>query len=271
MWTAEKLSAPCSRVTGMSSTPSASVTATEIGALAARLTGLGTVACAGSQRIDQLRALEELKAAVAAAQVRVTAAFDRVRAAKQRRGARGAGAGGVRGVRGVAGPPRCGAVSAVGGGAGRPRQPVVPAIRAPSRSASLPRLVEDLPATLAALEAGVISEWRASIIVRESSSLTPADRRVLGCRGHRRPGPAGLAGGTRSSPAGSAPSPTAWTPRPPSSGPRGRRRIGGSACDPLPDAMCQLVRAAAGRRWGRGDHLPASKPPLPPARARRPA
>ncbi len=40
-------------------------------------------------------------------------------------------------------------------------------------------LVEDLPATLAALQAGLISETRAAIIVRESSSLTQADRRVL--------------------------------------------------------------------------------------------
>ncbi len=59
----------------MSSTPSAAVTATEIGALATRLTGLGTAAGAACQGIDQLRALEELKAAVAAAQVRVTAAL----------------------------------------------------------------------------------------------------------------------------------------------------------------------------------------------------
>lgn len=40
-------------------------------------------------------------------------------------------------------------------------------------------LVNEMPCTLAALEAGVLSEWRATLIVRESACLTVEDRRRL--------------------------------------------------------------------------------------------
>ena len=40
-------------------------------------------------------------------------------------------------------------------------------------------LVKEMPHTLAALEAGVLSEWRATLIVRESACLTVEDRRRL--------------------------------------------------------------------------------------------
>ncbi|MCV7434268.1 HNH endonuclease signature motif containing protein [Mycolicibacterium bacteremicum] len=40
-------------------------------------------------------------------------------------------------------------------------------------------LVHEMPHTLAALEAGVLSEWRATILVRESACLTADDRRRL--------------------------------------------------------------------------------------------
>ncbi len=61
----------------MAFTPSAAVTATEITALATKLARLGDTdhEVAADVRIDQLRALEELKASVAAAQARVTAAL----------------------------------------------------------------------------------------------------------------------------------------------------------------------------------------------------
>ncbi|CAM4041369.1 DUF222 domain-containing protein [Janibacter anophelis] len=47
-------------------------------------------------------------------------------------------------------------------------------------------LVEDLPHTMAALTAGQISEWRATIVARETACLThedrmEADRRIAGC------------------------------------------------------------------------------------------
>jgi hypothetical protein len=40
-------------------------------------------------------------------------------------------------------------------------------------------LIKEMPHTLAALEAGVLSEWRATLIVRESACLTIEDRRRL--------------------------------------------------------------------------------------------
>ena len=40
-------------------------------------------------------------------------------------------------------------------------------------------LVAEMPQTLAALECGALSEWRATLIVRESACLTVEDRRVL--------------------------------------------------------------------------------------------
>ncbi len=133
-----------------------------------------------AERIDQLRALEELKASAAAAQARVTAAF----AAEEQKQAR-------RRAEAAAG------VSAEAEGfeawqARRERERSRPSVGAqvglarrlsPHQGARqvgiATALVQDLPQTLAALEVGVISEWRASIIVRESSSLTRPDRRLL--------------------------------------------------------------------------------------------
>ncbi|TRW88247.1 HNH endonuclease [Mycolicibacterium sp. 018/SC-01/001] len=40
-------------------------------------------------------------------------------------------------------------------------------------------LVEEMPHTLAALEAGVLTEWRATLIVKQSACLTVEDRRAL--------------------------------------------------------------------------------------------
>ena len=40
-------------------------------------------------------------------------------------------------------------------------------------------LVVEMPHTLAALEAGVLTEWRATLIVRESACLSVEDRRAL--------------------------------------------------------------------------------------------
>ncbi|MBX7454555.1 HNH endonuclease, partial [Mycolicibacterium sp. 3033] len=40
-------------------------------------------------------------------------------------------------------------------------------------------LVEEMPYTLAALESGVLTEWRATLIVKQSACLTVEDRRIL--------------------------------------------------------------------------------------------
>jgi Domain of unknown function (DUF222)/HNH endonuclease len=110
------------------------------------------------ERIDQIRLLEQLKSAVAAAQARVTAAFSRSQRAEQK--ARGA------------------ATKDLGKGVGsqvalaRRDSPVKG-----SRHLGLANaLVLEMPHTLAALEAGVISEWRATLLVRETACLTREDR-----------------------------------------------------------------------------------------------
>nr|WP_263996948.1 hypothetical protein [Mycobacterium yunnanensis] len=43
-------------------------------------------------------------------------------------------------------------------------------------------LVHEMPHTLTALRAGALSEWRATLIVRESAFLTLADRKILDAR-----------------------------------------------------------------------------------------
>ncbi len=133
---------------------------------------------AASERIDQLRALEELKASVAAAQVRVTAAFaaaeqhrsDEEQAARVPAESEGFEAWQAR-RDAQRSRPSVGAQVALA----RRLSPHQGAKQVSIATA----LVEDLPQTLAALTGGLVSEWRASIIVRESSSLTGTDRRLL--------------------------------------------------------------------------------------------
>ncbi len=109
------------------------------------------------ERIDQISELERLKAAAAAAQARIIEAFD----ASQRRAAP----------------------------ALKPTGEVVRSITAQvalARRESPARgqqhvgvalgLVRDLPQTLEALTHGRISEWRATLIVRETATLTREDR-----------------------------------------------------------------------------------------------
>ncbi len=113
-----------------------------------------------AQRIDQLRLLESLKAAAAAAQARVTEAFDRSQRA-----------------------------------AAPPLKPVSEVARSIASQVALARrespargqrhlgvalaLVRDLPETAAALTRGEISEWRATLVVRETATLTREHRRQV--------------------------------------------------------------------------------------------
>jgi hypothetical protein len=111
------------------------------------------------ERIDQLRALERVKAACAAAQARVTTAF----AASQRVAQRAAGV-----------KPRD-----IGKGIGAQ----VALARMDSRFKGgrhlglAEALVQELPHTLAALSRGETSEWRATLVARETACLSPDDRR----------------------------------------------------------------------------------------------
>ncbi len=114
-----------------------------------------------AERIDQLRLLEELKAAAAAAQARVTVAF----AQSQRQAQESAG---------VARSDR---------GRGVGTQVALARRESPYRGGRLvglaEALVNEMPLTLAALERGETSEWRATIVARETACLTRDQRSAV--------------------------------------------------------------------------------------------
>lgn len=151
-----------------------------------------------AERIEQLEALERVKAAAAAAQARVTAAFvheeEQVAAAWRERVRSAADANDFASWREARDEERRHTLSAgvlpSGRGASRreDRVGVVAQIAlarrvSPSRAARLVRaamvLVHDLPATLTAFATGELSEWRAELAVRECEVLDPAHRRLV--------------------------------------------------------------------------------------------
>ncbi|TRW44655.1 HNH endonuclease, partial [Georgenia yuyongxinii] len=109
-----------------------------------------------AERVDQLRVLEELKAAAAGAQARIAVDLDASQVQHQ------ASVG----------------VPAARRGRGIGAQVALARRESPSRGSRLlgfaKALVNEMPHTFAALEAGVISEWRATLLVRESACLTVA-------------------------------------------------------------------------------------------------
>ncbi len=111
-----------------------------------------------AERIDQLRALEQLKAAAAAAQARITVDLDEsVRAAHAARGIPAERQG-----RGVAGQIAL----------ARQESPYKG-----GRHLGLANvLAGEMPHTLAALQRGVISEWRATLLARETLFLSREHR-----------------------------------------------------------------------------------------------
>ena len=136
----------------------------ELAGLALRA-GAGNPGTAGNEEpgalIDQMRALEELKAAASAAQARAAALFDAVTRSAQ-------AAAGMR-------PEQLG--KGVGAQIGLARR------ESPHRGTRLLGLARiltrEMPHTLHALTVGVISEWRATLLVRETACLTLADRRKV--------------------------------------------------------------------------------------------
>ena len=112
-------------------------------------------------RIDLIRALEVLKAAAAAAQARASADLDVSQRAEQ------AAAG----------------IPAAERGRGVAAQVALARRDSPNRGARhlglAKALVGEMPCTLAALAAGRISEWRATILVRETAVLTRVDRKAV--------------------------------------------------------------------------------------------
>src|SRR6201991_4575522 len=114
-----------------------------------------------SALVERIAELERLKAAAAAGQARAAAALDAARRAAD------AAAGGPAARRGRGGASE--------GSLARLDSP------APGDSGLgfAKALVHEMPHTLAALEAGVLTEWRATLIVRESACLDVDDRRAL--------------------------------------------------------------------------------------------
>ncbi len=112
-------------------------------------------------RIAQLRALEDLKAAACAAQARITVDFAASQEAAQA----------------TAGTPRAKA------GAGIGAQIALARRESPHRGGRLlglaRALVVEMPHTLHALQRGLLNEWRATLIVRETACVSRADREAI--------------------------------------------------------------------------------------------
>jgi Domain of unknown function (DUF222) len=111
--------------------------------------------------IEQIAALERVKSAAAAGQARAAAALDERRRADEA----AAGVPSHRRGRGVASEIAL----------ARRDSPT----RGGRHLGFAKALVYEMPHTLAALEDGTLSEWRATLIVRESACLDVEDRRVL--------------------------------------------------------------------------------------------
>src|SRR6478735_3317374 len=111
-------------------------------------------------RITQLELLERLKSAAAAAQAVVTVDFAASQRAEQV----------------AAGVPAARLGAGVGAQVGLARRDSP--FRGGRHLGLAQALVSELPATMAALRAGDISEWRATLVARETACLDPADRRI---------------------------------------------------------------------------------------------
>lgn len=114
-----------------------------------------------SALVERIAELERMKCAAAAGQARLAAALDRARRAAEA----AAGVPAARRGRGVAGEIAL----------ARQDSPA----RGGRHLGFAKALVYEMPHTLAALECGVLSEWRATLIVRESACLDVEDRRRL--------------------------------------------------------------------------------------------
>src|SRR6476469_5672068 len=178
-------------------------------ALVSALSRVGSDDESDQVRVDQLAVLERVKSAVAAAQVRVTAAFvysqEQVAQAWSQRARECSAAGDFDGWRDAREHARAASFdddegSDGGEQGGSPRrlrlrhcrpsgltgvaaQVALARHESPFRGAGHVRLAlaltRQMPHTLAALEAGELSEWRAQIIVRETAVLTSEQRSLV--------------------------------------------------------------------------------------------
>lgn len=136
------------------------VTAADVRRWVAELAGSDCPQDAAAQ-IDLLRNLEELTCAAAGMQARVSAEFDR----NQRAEATAAGVAKERRGRGIAAQV----------GLARRESPHRGTVHLGLAKA----LVEELPCTLAAMRTGKLTEWRATLIARETACLSREDRAVV--------------------------------------------------------------------------------------------
>jgi hypothetical protein len=118
-------------------------------------------AAAESTLVERIAELERVKSAAAAGQARAAAALDAARRAAEA-------------VEGIPAARR---------GRGIASEIALARRDSPARGnrhlGFAKALVHEMPHTLAALEAGVLTEWRATLIVRESACLDVEDRRAL--------------------------------------------------------------------------------------------
>ncbi|MCV7133664.1 DUF222 domain-containing protein, partial [Mycobacterium hodleri] len=114
--------------------------------------------------VDRIAALERAKCAAAAEQAVLTAQLDSARRARE----------------------AANGIPAAKRGKGLASEVALARRDSPNRGGRhlgfARALVHEMPHTLAALAAGRLSEWRATLIVRESACLSVADRRVLDAR-----------------------------------------------------------------------------------------
>lgn len=137
--------------------PSVAVITGWVAALAVPVPGVDSQAVL----IDRIRVLEELKGAAAAAQARASAAFD----VSHRRTQEAAG------------------LSREDLGKGVGAQIALARRESPARGGQhvglAKALVKEMPHTMAALSSGLLSEWRATLLVRETACLSVEDRRFV--------------------------------------------------------------------------------------------
>ena len=114
-----------------------------------------------AERIDVIRALEELKSGAAAAQARLTASLDASRRAE----------------RAAAGVPAAEQGHGVASEIALARR--VSPTRGSQHLGLAKALVHEMPHTHAALTQGLLTEWRATILVRQSACLTVEDRALF--------------------------------------------------------------------------------------------
>ncbi len=132
-----------------------------VAVLAAVVERLGVLGDSPAELVDQVSLLEDLKRAAEAEQLRLTARFTAARADKWR----------------AAGVKPADAKRSAAGELALARRESQDTAR--KRAAVADVLIADMPLVVGALQSGVIGEWHATTIARQTVLLTPDQRRVV--------------------------------------------------------------------------------------------